>query len=207
MTERSILLDRLMPDSSDNQDFASRLLTVAQTSTENALELIKRQQEQIQKQLSHQQYLYQNLLNYGLLQQNNGQYDVSGSGQSGNRQRFFFDSERKPSNTMLGGLSSAMLPFSNMFSGFGSILERLLGTKLWSYAIVVILIGVVLTMVACFCMYCCCCTPLGRICRCQCPRWCFLNKTKKKESNKSNTTANTKCSFISNIEKPRKCCV
>ena len=161
------------------------LLSIARSTTESALEQIRRNQEQLQKQLSHQEYLYQNLLNYGLLLNSGNQGSATTSTLSNNllnlinkRHQFFGGSDDTDSR-------SSFLPLGSIFAGFGSVFEKLFGTRFWFYSLVIVFVCILLLLVVCFCMYCCCCTPLGRFC-CKCPTFgsCFKTKKKSTGSNK-----------------------
>lgn len=166
------------------------------TSTENPLEVIKRQQEQIQRQLLHQEFLnnnlYQSLLNSGFIQNGNVQSKnyqyTTTSTQSNllnllqNRQLFNgLSSETTASPTSLFSLAS-IFPLIEGIGSLGDVFEKLFGTKFWIYAFLTIIIGIMFIIVTCFCMYCCCCNSLGRsFCKCCCKLSKFKKNTKKKK--------------------------
>ncbi|RNA19955.1 hypothetical protein BpHYR1_051496 [Brachionus plicatilis] len=163
------------------------------TTTENPLEVIKRQQEQIQRQLLHQEFLnnniYQSLLNSGFIQNGNihnknFQLTTTSTQPSllnllKNRQ-FLNGLETTASPTSLFSLAS-IFPLFEGISSLGDVFEKLFGTKFWIYAFLAIIVGIMFIIVTCFCMYCCCCNSLGRtFCKC----CCKLSKLKKNRKKK-----------------------
>jgi hypothetical protein len=214
MDEDSIILNTIVPES-----LVSRpplpLLTLARSTTESTLELIRRQQEQIQKQLSHQEYLYQNLLQYGLVDPNRGRSPVSSTLSNNllnliNKRNQFFDgtssdASSSGSKTGFGAGLASFFPLGNMFNGLGSTLEKFFDVKPWFYSLVLVLIIVVLIISFCFCAYCCCCTPFGRMC-CKCSL--FSKKNSKKKSCEKNGGFNWKSTnFGDSRNDKRRCCV
>ena len=89
---------------------------------------------------------------------------------------------------------ASMLPLGHMVTNLNSIFEKLFGTKFWIYALIAILAGLLFTFIACFCMYCCCCSRIGRtlMCCCKCSGFDC------KKSKKSMAANNSRC---------LKCCI
>jgi hypothetical protein len=216
MDEDSIILNTIVPES-----LVSRrplpLLTLARSTTESTLELIRRQQEQIQKQLSHQEYLYQNLLQYGLVDPNRGRSPVSSTLPNNllnliNKRNRYFDgasSSEEGAKTGFGAGLASIFPMGNVFNGLGSVFEKFFDVKPWFYSLVLVLIIVILLISFCFCAYCCCCTPFGRMC-------CKCSLSSKKKSKKKNNGASScekngmnfkSTNFGDSRNERRRCCV
>ena len=206
-----------MPDSrSLLQSLFATTTKITSTMTENALELLKYQQDQLQKQLLKQELLnanlYQSLLDSGILSNNNEAAFNAASNQITStaanildilKNRGYLNQQATTSST-LNNLSSftsnlqSFLPLGDMFSGFSSIFEKMFGTKFWLYALVAILTGTFFTCIACFCMYCLCCSNFGRTLMCclKCGWFSWFkrangNSSKKKES--KDNTGKLKC--------------
>ncbi|CAF0706844.1 unnamed protein product [Brachionus calyciflorus] len=198
-------------------DSSSNLLNgLFSTTTENPLEVIKRQQEQIQRQLLQQELLnnnlYQSLLNSGLIQNGKSQFQLTStttqssllnllqnrnllSGLSGS-------GETTASPIISNSLSSlaSIFPLGDAISGLGSVFEKLFGTKFWIYAFLIITIGICFIIVSCFCIYCCCCNSFGRnLCKC----CCMLSKIKK--STKSSSSKKKKKELENDGKKSKLC--
>lgn len=186
---------------SGSSSFLNGLLT---STTENPLEVIKRQQEQIQRQLLQQELLntnlYQSLLNSGILQNNNlkAPLPITSTSTATNILNLLQNNnllngdllgklgakQTTASNAIsnsLNGLAS-ILPLNDAFTSLGSVFEKLFGTKFWIYALLALLIGILFTMISCFCMYCCCCNRFGRnlLCCCKCHSFSKSSNKKKK---------------------------
>lgn len=179
---------------SDSSAILNGLLS---STTENPLEVIKRQQEQIQRQLLQQELLnsniYNSLLNSGLIQGPNNQKPLlqltTTSTQPNllnllqNRNLLNGYGETTGSPIISNSLSSlaSIFPLGDAFSSLGSVFEKLFGTKFWIYAFLAITIGILFTIVTCFCMYCCCCNSFGqKLCKCCC-KLSKIGKTSKKK--------------------------
>ena len=173
---------------------------ILSTTTENTLEILRQQQNELQKQLIEQQSLnkdlYKTLIKSGILKRvstttvssfleqlrENGfelEDDLSNSRNSGNRP--FYD----------GNKMHPLLPLNEMLNGISSVFEKLFGSKFWIYALLIIFVVFVVTVITCLCLYCCCCSRFGRGILCCC-KW---NK-------KSTNSLETKKSTIDKI-KPR----
>lgn len=112
-----------------------------------------------------------------------------------------FGSSSTPSNSLMGGNLTSMLPLGDLFTNLSGVFERLFGTKFWIYALIAILSGLIFTFIACFCMYCCCCTRLGRtlMCCCRCGSFSFGSSSKSSAKKK-------KKKLMAN-ESTGKCCI
>lgn len=153
---------------------------ITSTMTENALELLKYQQSQLQKQLLKQELLnanlYQSLLDSGILSSNSEAAFKEASNQitttASNvlnilkNRGFLGQNVNHDSNISPLEKLQSFLPLNDMFSGFSSIFEKLFGTKFWLYALLAILTGTFFTCIACFCMYCLCCSKFGNSIMC-----------------------------------------
>lgn len=196
MSDPSILINRLL----------------SSTTTENPLEVIKRQQEQIQRQLLQQELLntnlYQSLLISGLLQNNNlrAPLPVTPPTTTASNILNLLQNRNLLNSNLLGNLGSnngettsatsignslnnlaSILPLGDAFSSLGTVFEKLFGTKFWIYAVLALVIGILFTIVSCFCMYCCCCSKLGRNLLCCC-KWSKMSKSSKSSSKKKTLT-------------------
>ena len=215
-----------MPDSrSLLQSLFSTTTKITSTMTENALELLKYQQDQLQKQLLKQELmnanLYQSLLDSGIISNNNDAAFNAVSNQitttASNildilKNRGYLNQHDKAttSSTLnnLGSLTSnlqSFLPLGDMFSGFSSIFEKMFGTKFWLYALVAILTGTFFTCIACFCMYCLCCSNFGRTLMC-CFKCGWLSWFKRASSSSSSSSIIKKKASKDDVKK-FKCCI
>ena len=168
-----------MPDSQSLiQSLFASTTKITSTMTENALDLLKYQQSQLQKQLLKQELLnanlYQSLLDSGILSSNSEAAFKAASNQitttTSNifdilKNRGYLNQNSHGPNSTLEKLQS-FLPRGDMFSGFSSIFERLFGSKFWLYVLLAILMGTFFTCIACFCMYCLCCSKFGNSIMC-----------------------------------------
>ena len=173
---KSLILDKLMET----------------TTSENTLELLKKQQEQIQRQLQQQELinnnLYQSLINSGILKRitTSTTANIFDSLQ----QNHFTLNEYEAPTTLANLLNNyknpltSLLPFSDMFNGMSSVFERLFGSKLMIYAIIGMFFLLVFGCFVCFLGYCCCCTRIGRYLTCcfQCNLLPKKGNSKKKEA-------------------------
>lgn len=98
--------------------------------------------------------------------------------------------DRNTNPAAAAGMAS-MLPLGDMVTNLNSIFEKLFGTKFWIYALIAILAGLLFTFIACFCMYCCCCSRLGRTLMCCCST--FDCKKSKKSLAAKNSPRCLKC--------------
>jgi hypothetical protein len=187
-------------------------------TTDNALELLKQQQNELQKKLLHQEMinanLYEHLINSGIIQSNLLKTTTTSMTTSANllellRNRGILNHdssniysngrhETHP-NSSLHGFGS-ILPINDVFTSLGMVFEKLFGSKFYIYAILAIFIGILFTMIACFCMYCCCCSKLGRGLMC-CWKCTKFTKSVAKTSYKQKQKANE------NATKSALCCV
>ncbi len=166
------------------------------TTTENTLELIKNQQELLKKELQEQQIInkkfYQSIIDSGILKQitSSTSPNIIDSFQANHYTNN--QNEYIPPTTLANLISNnknnnginSMLPFNDMFTGMGSVFEKLFGSKFWIYAFIALFICVAFSMFACFCIYCCCCSRLGRLVCCfKCSSFSG-NNSKKKEANR-----------------------
>ena len=134
-----------MPDS---QSLIKSLLAsttkVTSTLTENALDLLKYQQSQLQKQLLKQELLnanlYQSLLDSGILSGNNEAAFRDASNQittTASNPLDILKNKGYLSNNNGRNLGSpierlqSFLPLGEIYTGFSGIFERLFGTKFW----------------------------------------------------------------------------
>lgn len=179
------------------------------TTSESAIEFLKKQQEQLQRQLEQQellnQNLYKSLLDSGLLRQATTS-TVANLYDSFRQNHYTFNpNQYSPpttlsslinhnlnyNNGLVGGGLNSLLPFNEMFNGMGSVIEKLFGGKFWIYGIIAIFISIIFVFFACFCIYCCCCSRLGRTLMC-CMK---LPSISKSSSKKKEAEGNKKCCF------------
>lgn len=133
----------------------SFITKIMKTTTEDPLELLKRQQSAIQKQLLNQEllnkHLYESLFNAGFL--TTTRYTTIAQHSSTNfldsiKQKLNFNNAlststdssviAKPNN--LNPLA-AMMPFGDIFKGINSILSSLFGSEYWIYWLMALTIG------------------------------------------------------------------
>ena len=171
------------------------------TTPENILEILKQQQESIREQLKEQQLinnnLYQSLINSGILKRIMTSSTPTNVYDSFRQNHFTNQNDYGASTTFSsllennqinnvnhnsnGNTLNSMLPFNDMFTGMSSVFEKLFGSKFWIYALIALFIGITLTFFACFCIYCFCCSKLGRFfCCLKCSS--FSKGSKKKEA-------------------------
>lgn len=214
-----------MPDS---QSLIQSLLasTTKATSalTENALDLLKYQQSQLQKQLLKQELLnanlYQSLLDSGILSGNNEAAFRAASNQITTTATNILDilknkgylnnqNNGNNNNRNIGAASpierlQSFLPLGEIYTGFSGIFERLFGTKFWLYALMAILMGTFFTCIACFCMYCLCCSKFGNSIMC-CLNCGWLKWLKKATTSHASTSKNKE--LKSDSESKFNCCI
>jgi hypothetical protein len=215
----SVILNTILPVESSHRPLPEilpqHLLTIAQSTTESVLDLIIRQQEQIQKKLSHQDYLYKNLLE----QRGGGPASATTIPKNllnllNKRGQYFGDESSSPADATAGaggglGFLSALWPGTgNVVDGLGSMFERVFGFKFWFSSLVALIVLVALGFLICFCTYCCCCTPVGRLC-CKCSLFGRYFGAKKKSGEKSGGGVGKfkSTSFGSSKNDRRHCCV
>lgn len=92
---------------------------------------------------------------------------------------------------------ASILPLNDMFTGLGSVFEKLFGTKFWLYGLFAIFICIILTFLVCCCTYCCCCTNVGKFFSC-CFK-CFKCFNCFKSSSSSSKKKKLKQSAIKNV--------
>lgn len=128
--------------------------TVATTTSSNILDFLKNR----------------NLLNGLKATSSNGGSSDSGGGVDA-------------ASTLSGGLNglTSILPLGEAITSIGSVFEKLFGTKMWIYVILVTIIGIMLMIVTCFFMYCCCCNKFGKGLLCCCKFSGSSKKSKKKK--------------------------
>jgi hypothetical protein len=176
------------------------------TTSENTLEILRKQQESIKEQLKEQQLinnnLYQSLINSGILKRITS--STSANIYDSFRQNHFTNQNDYGASTTLSSLIennhnnnnnnnlsnnglNSLLPFNDMFNGMGSVFEKFFGSKFWIYALIALFIGITFTFFACFCIYCFCCSRLGRFfCCLKCNSFSSGSKKKEAESRKLN---------------------
>jgi hypothetical protein len=216
-----------MPDSQSLiQSLLASTTKVTSTLTENALDLLKYQQSQLQKQLLKQELLnanlYQSLLDSGILSGNNEAAFKLASNQITStatnildvlKNKGYLNNNHNNHNNRVD-LSSPIerlqtfLPLGEIYAGFSGIFERLFGSKFWLYALLAIVTGTFFTCIACFCMYCLCCSRFGN------GLMCFLNcswlKWLKKRVTFSASASKKKKelkSSVSDSNNKFKCCI
>jgi len=187
----------------------STILNGIMATTDSALELLKQQQRELQKKLLHQEMinanLYEHLINSGIIQSNLLKTTTSSMSTSANLLELLknrgilshdsnnmYSSGRQDTNNSLQSFGS-ILPINDVFTSLGIVFEKLFGSKFYIYAILAIFIGILFTMIACFCMYCCCCSKLGRglMCCLKCTSFTkSVAKTTYKQKQKGNENAN-----------------
>jgi hypothetical protein len=209
-----------MPDS---QSLIKSLLAsttkVTSTLTENALDLLKYQQSQLQKQLLKQELLnanlYQSLLDSGILSGNNEAAFRDASNQITTTASNLLDILKNKgylnnNNNNGRNLGSpierlqSFLPLGEIYTGFSGIFERLFGTKFWLYALMAIVTGTFFTCIACFCMYCLCCSKFGNSIMC-CLNCGWLKWLKKLTTTHASTSKKKELKSESNNK--FKCCI
>jgi hypothetical protein len=119
----------------------------------NKISRIQSQQNQVQQQLQQQllqqqlfnSELYQKLLNSGLLQKNNQQIQPI--------------QQATTQSTFLSGNNGVTSSLNSMLklNDFGSLFENLFGSKFMLYGLIIMVVGMVVIFIVCYCIYCCCC--------------------------------------------------
>lgn len=163
------------------------------TQTENALELLKYHQSQLEKKLLQQELinanLYQSLIDSGYITHRTASSSTVSSNlnildmlKGKNGLKTSSSLTNSDSSSSLNGLSS-MLPLNDVFTGLTNVFEKFFGTKMWIYVLLAIVIASFLIFIFCFCMYCCCCSKIGRnlMCCWKCTSFGSLFKSKKKK--------------------------
>ena len=206
----SSILNALLASSTTRTSPTVKALTyIADTE----LELLKYQQAQLQHKLVEQQLinsnLYQSLIDSGIIklnnvktlatstrtaisnliqmlqqqqQQDSSKHQLSSIDDSGG----ISDGGGADSHAGGGAGLSSILPVNDIFNGLSYVFEKLFGTKFWIYAIL-ILFALFMIMFACFCMYCCCCSRIGRSLCCIQSKLtnCFSSSSKSSKSSSS----------------------
>lgn len=174
------------------------------TTTESQLDVLRRQQEELQRQLLKQEILntnlYQSLIDSGFLRSSstststvvaNNILDLFGKNRNSLMNNFNNKNVASTFDSATSNLTNlaSILPLGDMFSSLGSVFEKLFGTKFWIYMLFAILIGTMFTIVWCFFMYCCCCNKVGKmLCCCRFGNL-FSTSSKKKKKKALSSTA------------------
>ena len=202
-----------MPESSSIlQNLLTTTTQVTTKLTENALELLKYQQSQLEKKLLQQELinanLYQSLIDSGYITNRIGSTSTTSNNlnilemlkQRGILNNHNNNSINKngitssDSSNSVNGLAS-MLPLNDVFTGLSTVFEKFFGTKMWIYILLAFFIASIFLFIFCFCLYCFCCSKIGRtLCCLNCSSFLSLfKKNSKKKLAKDSDSNRLKC--------------